>query len=92
MINITNVLVRLVKRDEGKLKAVASITIDECFVVHDIKIIAGNEGDFIAMPSKRVNDGTYRDIAHPINSDTREFIRKHVIEEYERVLAEEGEG
>ncbi|HPD02639.1 MAG TPA: septation regulator SpoVG [Eubacteriales bacterium] len=90
--NITNVLVRLVKRDEGKLKAVASITIDECFVVHDIKIIAGNEGDFIAMPSKRVNDGTYRDIAHPINSDTREFIRKHVIEEYERVLAEEGEG
>lgn len=89
MLNITQVQVRLVKKEEGKLKAVASITIDDCFAVHDIKIIAGNEGDFIAMPSKKALDGSYRDIAHPINSETREALRQKIFEEYEKVLAAE---
>lgn len=89
MLNITNVIVRTVKQGDGKLKAVASITIEDCFVIHDIKIISGNEGDFIAMPSKRVNDGTYRDIAHPINSETREYIRTLVMEAYAKTLADE---
>ena len=71
---ITDVRIRKVEK-EGKMKAVVSITIDEEFVVHDIKVIEGDKGLFIAMPSRKAADGEYRDIAHPINSDTRERIQ-----------------
>ena len=73
---------------EGKLKAVVSITIDEEFVVHDIKVIEGDKGLFIAMPSKRTADGEYKDIAHPINSSTRDAIQKVILESYEKALTE----
>lgn len=86
--NITDVRVRLVAK-EGKMKAVVSITIDEEFVVHDIKVIEGEKGLFIAMPSRKATDGEYRDIAHPINSATRERIQNIILEKYEQVLAEE---
>lgn len=86
--NITDVRVRRVAK-EGKMKAVVSITIDEEFVVHDIKVIEGEKGLFIAMPSSKATDGEYRDIAHPINSATREKIQNIILEKYEQVLAEE---
>ena len=85
--NITDVRVRRVAK-EGKMKAVVSITIDEEFVVHDIKVIEGEKGLFIAMPSRKATDGEYRDIAHPINSETRERIQGIILEKYEQVLAE----
>ena len=87
---ITDVRVRKVAK-EGKLKAVVSITMDEEFVVHDIKVIEGEKGLFIAMPSKKAADGEYRDIAHPINSETRDIIQKIVLEGYEKALAEPSE-
>lgn len=86
--NITDVRVRRVAK-KGKMKAVVSITIDEEFVVHDIKVIEGEKGLFIAMPSRKATDGEYRDIAHPINSATRERIQNIILEKYEQVLAEE---
>ena len=86
--NITDVRVRRVAK-EGKMKAVVSITIDEEFVVHDIKVIEGEKGLFIAMPGRKATDGEYRDIAHPINSATRERIQNIILEKYEQVLAEE---
>ena len=86
--NITDVRVRRVAK-EGKMKEVVSITIDEEFVVHDIKVIEGEKGLFIAMPSRKATDGEYRDIAHPINSATRERIQNIILEKYEQVLAEE---
>lgn len=79
---ITDVRVRKVSK-EGKMKAVVSITIDNEFVVHDIKVIEGDKGLFIAMPSRKAGDGEYRDIAHPINSDTRDKIQKIILEKYE---------
>ena len=88
IMNITDVRVRRVAK-EGKMKAVVSITIDEEFVVHDIKVIEGEKGLFIAMPSRKATDGEYRDIAHPINSETREKIQGIILQKYEQVLAEE---
>ena len=85
---ITDVRIRRGEK-EGKMKAVVSITIDEEFVVHDIKIIEGEKGLFIAMPSRKAADGEYRDIAHPINSGTRERIQKLILEKYEETLAAE---
>ncbi len=85
---ITDVRVRKVTK-EGKLKAVVSITIDDEFVVHDIKVIEGEKGLFIAMPSKKALDGEYRDIAHPINSSTRDRIQTIVLEKYGELLEEE---
>ena len=87
---ITDVRIRKVEK-EGKMKAVASITIDNEFVVHDIKIIDGDKGLFIAMPSKKTLDGEYRDIAHPINSSTRENIQKIILDRYEQALQEPDE-
>ncbi|MCI8372414.1 MAG: septation regulator SpoVG [Lachnospiraceae bacterium] len=84
---ITDVRVRKVTK-EGKVKAVVSITLDNEFAVHDIKIIDGDNGYFIAMPSRRTIEGEYRDSAHPINSETREKIQKAVLDAYERALAE----
>ena len=85
---ITDVRVRKVAK-EGKLKAVVSITIDGEFVVHDIKVIEGEKGMFISMPSKKSLDGEYRDVAHPINSGTREKIQTSILEKYEQSLEEE---
>lgn len=85
---ITDVRIRKVEK-EGKMKAVVSITIDEEFVVHDIKIIEGEKGLFIAMPSRKASDGEYRDIAHPINSDTRDRIQKLILEKYQETMAVE---
>lgn len=87
---ITDVRVRKVAK-EGKLKAIVSITMDDEFVVHDIKVIEGEKGVFIAMPSKKALDGEYRDIAHPINSGTRERFQKIILEKYEEALTEEPE-
>ena len=86
---ITDVRIRLVTKEDSKLKAVASITIDECFVVHDIKVIEGKEGYFISMPSKKTPDGEYRDIVHPINTETREKIIEEVLKVYEKAEKEE---
>lgn len=85
---ITDVRIRKVEK-EGKMKAVVSITIDEEFVVHDIKIIEGEKGLFIAMPSRKAADREYRDIAHPINSDTRDRIQKLILEKYQETMAVE---
>ena len=79
---ITDVRIRKVAK-EGKMKAVVSITIDNEFVVHDIKVIEGEKGLFIAMPSRKAADGEYRDIAHPIYSDTRNMIQTLILEQYE---------
>ena len=87
---ITDVRVRKVAK-EGKLKAVVSITLDDEFVVHDIKVIEGEKGLFIAMPSKKAVDGEYRDIVHPINSSTREKIQSTILVKYEELLQEEPE-
>ena len=85
---ITDVRVRKIT-NEGKMKAVVSITLDDEFVVHDIKVIEGEKGLFIAMPSKKGNDGEYRDIAHPINSGTRERIQALILEKYEEAKDED---
>ncbi|MFV0363580.1 MAG: septation regulator SpoVG [Suipraeoptans sp.] len=85
---ITDVRIRKIAK-EGKLKAVVSITIDDEFVVHDIKVIEGEKGMFIAMPSKKTADGEYRDVAHPINSETREEIQRTILEKFDEILAEE---
>ena len=85
---ITEVRIRKISK-EGKMKAIVSITLDGEFVVHDIKVIEGEKGLFIAMPSRRAGDGEYRDIAHPINSQTREMIQNIILERYEAVLEED---
>ena len=81
---ISDVRVRKIN-SEGKMKAIVSVTFDDCFVVHDIKIIEGQEGLFIAMPSRKMPDGEFKDIAHPINSPTRERIQTAILAEYEKV-------
>ena len=81
--NITDVRVRKISK-EGKMKAVVSVTIDDEFVVHDIKVIEGDKGIFIAMPSRRSSDGEYRDVAHPINTSTRERLQAVILEAYEK--------
>ena len=86
--DITDVRVRRVAK-EGKMKAVVSITIDNEFVIHDIKVIEGEKGLFIAMPSRKSTDGEYRDIAHPINSDTRKKIQDLILAKYEETDEEE---
>ncbi len=85
---ITDVRVRKVAK-EGKMKAIVSITLDNEFVVHDIKVIEGEKGVFIAMPSRKATDGEYRDIAHPINSETRDRIQNIILTKYEAALLEE---
>ena len=87
---ITDVRVRKITK-EGKMKAIVSITIDDEFVIHDIKVIEGDKGLFIAMPSKQATDGEYRDIAHPINSSTRERIQNTILDSYQKALLEPDE-
>jgi len=79
--NVTDVRIRKIDK-EGKMRAIVSITIDDEFVIHDIKVIDGDKGLFIAMPSRMAADGEYRDIAHPINSSTRENLQKLILERY----------
>lgn len=85
--NITDVRVRKINKD-SKMRAIVSITIDDEFVVHDIKVIEGEKGLFIAMPSKKATDGEYRDIAHPISSKTRESIQNIILDAYEKAKDE----
>lgn len=85
--NITDVRIRKIN-DEGKMKAVVSITFDDEFVVHDIKIIEGQNGLFIAMPSRKMGDGEFRDVAHPLVSEARAKIKDAIFEAYEKALAE----
>ena len=87
---VTDVRIRKITK-EGKMKAVVSITLDDEFVIHDIKVIEGEQGLFIAMPSRRTSDGEYRDIAHPINSETRKKIQDIIFEKYQMVLEEEAQ-
>ena len=87
--NISEVRIRFVKKDDSKLKAVASITIDDCFVVHDIKVIDGTDGLFIAMPSRKTSDGEFKDIAHPLNTETRENLKNAILSAYAEALAKE---
>lgn len=83
---ITDVRVRIIDKDEAKLKAVADLTIDDCVVVHDIKVIDGEKGLFISMPSRKTPDGKYKDIFHAINTETREIIVKAIFDAYEKAL------
>lgn len=87
---ITDVRVRKIAK-EGKMKAIVSVTLDDEFVVHDIKVIEGEKGLFIAMPSRKTADGEYRDIAHPINSETRQQMQDVILQEYEKVVLTETE-
>ena len=86
--NITDVRVRKISK-EGKMKAVVSVTIDGEFVVHDIKVIDGDKGLFVAMPSRKASDGEYKDIAHPITSATRQLLQNAIIEAYNSTPDEE---
>ncbi len=85
---VTDVRLRRIS-SEGKMRAIASITINDAFVVHDVRIIDGNNGLFVAMPSKRTAEGEFKDIAHPINAETREKIQKAILEAYEAPETEE---
>ena len=82
--------VRVFPVDEDKLKAYVTITLDHCFVIRDLKIIQSGPGYFVSMPSKKRKDGTYKDIAHPINNETRKMLEDKIIAEYHRVLNEGG--
>ena len=84
---ITDIRIRIVKKDDSKLKAVASVTFDDCFVVHDIKVLDGTEGYFIAMPSRKTNDGEYKDIAHPINKEVRDELVSAILKAFEEEKA-----
>ena len=86
--NITDVRVRKITK-EGKMKAVVSITLDNEFVVHDIKVIEGEKGLFIAMPSRKTGENEYNDVAHPINSETRDRMQREILSHYEKMLSDE---
>lgn len=85
--NITDVRIRLVQKEDSKLKAVASITIDNALAIHDIKIVKGSEGCFVAMPSRKAQDGVYRDIVHPINGEARAELINAILDAYNNELA-----
>ncbi len=87
---ITDIRVRKINT-EGRMKAVVSVTFDDAFAVHDIKVIEGQDKLFVAMPSRKTPDGEFKDIAHPINAETREIIQKAVIEKYNEAAAEDTE-
>ena len=91
MLNITDIRIRLVKKEDSKLKAVASMTIDGCFVIHDIKVVEGNNGCFVPMPSRKTPEGEFKDIAHPIDTATRQQIDSSILAAYEKALKEEQE-
>ena len=86
---ITSVNVKKYDKEESKMKGIASVLIDDCFVIRDIRIIEGKEGLFIAMPSRKNADGEYHDIAHPINAETRKMFEDAIFEEYNKAEVEE---
>ena len=86
--NITEVNIKIIKNEESKLKAVATLTIDDCFAIHDIKIIKNGEELFIAMTSKKLQRGEYKDIVHPLNTETRMMLQDLILEKYAQVLSE----
>lgn len=86
--DITDIRIRKVST-EGKLKAYVTVTFDDCFVVHNVKIIEGKNGAFIAMPSRKTKKGEYKDVAHPINSDFRGVLQERILNEYERQVDED---
>ena len=90
MINITDIRVTLSGKSRGKLKATASLVIDDCFAVHDIKIIHGDGGMFVAMPAVAAANGKFRDIAHPLNAETRHAITRRILDEYAKLLTGDG--
>ncbi len=83
---LSNVKIRLLNREDSKLKAVASLVIDDCIAVHDIKIIENEKGRMVAMPAKKIDDGTYKDLIHPINSETRNLFTEVILNEYEKCI------
>jgi stage V sporulation protein G len=85
--NISDVRIRVAQKEDSRLKAIASITIDNCFVVHDIKIIEGADSLFIAMPSRKNNEGEYKDVAHPLNTETREELKTLILSAYQSEIA-----
>ena len=86
---ITSVNVRKIEKEGSRMKGIASVLLDECFAVHDIRIIEGDNGLFIAMPSRKTPDGEFKDIAHPINTDTREKIQSSILKAYQDAVEEE---
>ena len=88
---ITNVRVRIVEKENSKMRGFANVTIDDQFVIHDIRILEGTNGLFLAMPSKQVAPGEYRDIAHPINPEARQVFTDAILAEYEKELAKPSE-
>lgn len=91
MLNITDIRVRLVKKEELKLKAVVDITIDGCFVVHEIRVIEGADKLFVSMPNRKTPNGEFKDTAHPIDTETRTMLDKKVLEAYEKAVKEDAE-
>lgn len=85
--NITDVRIRLIKKEDSKLKAVATITIDNAFAIHDIKVIEGTNGYFISMPSRKINENEHKDIAHPINAEARALIHNLIIDAFNKELS-----
>jgi stage V sporulation protein G len=85
---ITDIRIRKVDT-EGKLKAYVTVTFDDCFVVHNVKIIEGDNGSFIAMPSRKTKNGEYKDVAHPINTDFRNMLQDRIIESYDAMDSED---
>ena len=88
---IGDIRIREVRRTDGRLRAVASITIDDCFVVHDIKIFERGGEYFVAMPSRKTSEGDFKDVAHPLNSETREYIQNKILQRYREMLAQKTE-
>ena len=88
---ITNVSIRKSDREDSRMKAIASVLLDDEFAVHDIRIIEGTKGLFIAMPSRKTSTGGYKDIAHPISQDVRSMFEKEILDAYEKALNEPGE-
>ncbi len=84
--NVTDVRVRKINQD-GKMKAIVSVTLDDAFVIHDVKVVEGQNGLFVAMPSRKTPEGDYRDIAHPITTNAREVIQSAVLDAYQNALA-----
>jgi len=91
MLNITDIRVRLIKKEDLKLKAVVDITIDGCFVVHEVKVVQGPEKLYNSMPNRKAPNGDYKDIAHPLDTETRTMLESKVLEAYEKALKEDAE-
>ena len=87
---ISDIRVRVLGKEDNKMRAVASMTIEDCFVIHDIRIIEGTKGNFIAMPSRKIQNGEYKDICHPIDTATRQHIEAQILEAYDKVVTAQG--